>query len=84
MITRRDVQLTLEALDPTTPASDVDALFNRIQDEKDQYREAAYMRMKTRHQQVRGTNPDGRRTWRYATKRRWRPRTRCGDCTWNR
>lgn len=58
MITRRDVQLTLEALNPTTLASDVDALFNRIQDDKEQYRETAYMRMKTQHQQTRGTYPD--------------------------
>lgn len=36
MITRLDVQLTLEALNPETPASEVDALYTRIQDEKDQ------------------------------------------------
>lgn len=58
MITRRDVQLTLEALDPATPESDVDALYSRIQNEKDQYQQAAYTRMKNQHQQVRGTNPD--------------------------
>lgn len=58
MITRQDVQLTLEALDPATPATEVDALYSRIQDEKDQYRERAYMRMKTQHQKVKGTLPD--------------------------
>ncbi|MFZ2273117.1 hypothetical protein [Corynebacterium variabile] len=58
MITRQDVQLTLEALDPATPATEVDALYTRIQDEKDQYREQAYMRMKTQHQKVKGTLPD--------------------------
>jgi|GEM_PF-2803521 len=58
MITRQDVQLTLEALDPDTPATEVDALYTRIQDEKDQYRERAYMRMKTQHQKVKGTLPD--------------------------
>lgn len=58
MITRLDVQLTLEALTPETPASEVDALYSRIRDEKDQYREQAYMRMKTEHQQVKGTLPD--------------------------
>lgn len=58
MITRRDVQLTLEALNPDTPATEVDALYTRIQDEKDQYREQAYMRMKTQHQKVKGTLPD--------------------------
>jgi hypothetical protein len=58
MITRLDVQLTLEALDPATPATEVDALYTRIQDEKDQFREQAYMRMKTQHQKVKGTLPD--------------------------
>lgn len=58
MITRQDVQLTLEALNPDTPATEVDALYTRIQDEKDQYREQAYMRMKTQHQKARGTLPD--------------------------
>ena len=58
MITRQDVQLTLEALNPDTPATEVDALYTRIQDEKDQYREQAYMRMKTQHQKVKGTLPD--------------------------
>lgn len=58
MITRQDVQLTLEALDPATPATEVDALYTRIQAEKDQYREQAYMRMKTQHQKVKGTLPD--------------------------
>ena len=58
MITRQDVQLTLEALNPATPATEVDALYTRIQDEKDQYREQAYMRMKTQHQKVKGTLPD--------------------------
>ncbi|MFZ2275119.1 hypothetical protein [Corynebacterium variabile] len=58
MITRLDVQLTLEALNPETPASEVDALYSRIRDEKDQYQERAYMRMKTQHQKVKGTLPD--------------------------
>ncbi|MGP5250751.1 hypothetical protein [Corynebacterium variabile] len=58
MITRQDVQLTLEALNPATSATEVDTLYTRIQDEKDQFRERAYMRMKTEHIEPHGTLPD--------------------------
>ncbi|WP_394288994.1 hypothetical protein [Corynebacterium variabile] len=58
MITRQDVQLTLEALNPAASATEVDALYTRIQDEKDQFRERAYMRMKTKHIEANGTLPD--------------------------
>lgn len=43
------MQLTLEALDPATPASEVDALFSRIWAEMDQYRERSYHQTKTKN-----------------------------------
>lgn len=58
MITSQDVHLTLEALNPATSATEVDALHARMCADTDQYRERNYHQMKTTHIETHGTLPD--------------------------